>query len=118
MQKIMLTCPFTGIEFEGMKDSSGNILIINPLTGDHVKLDRWLNRENKTVYKIPYEAFTHIDTISQTEAAEIIGVSKPRISALCQSGQLKSVTVGNSVIISKDSAIEYRDSERKAGRRW
>ena len=115
MQKIMLTCPFTGVEFEAMKDQLGNLHVVNPLTG--VKL-RVACLPNKSVYVIETEQFMHTETVTPSEAAEIIGVSKPRISALCQSGQLKSVTVGNSVIISKDSVIEYRDSERKAGRRW
>lgn len=115
MQKIICTCPFTGVEFEAMKDQIGNLHVINPLTGEKTRI-AYVPLSNS--YALRAEHFDHIETVTPTEAAEIIGVSKPRISALCQSGQLKNVTVGNSVIISKDSAIEYRDSERKAGRRW
>lgn len=115
MEKIMLTCPFTGVEFEAMKDQLGNVFTRHAITGESIRL---AYIPSTRMYSAPTEAFRHVKTITPSDAAELIGISKSRVSTLCQSGRLKSVTIGNSVFISEDSAIEYRDSERKAGRRW
>lgn len=57
-----------------------------------------------------------LDLIDVSEAAVIIGVSRRRVQAMCKSGRLPAVLVGNSYVIRRADAERVRAEEREAGR--
>ena len=48
------------------------------------------------------------DYISTKEAAVIAGINKSHVCRLCQYGKLKSQKIGNSWLILRESAMEYK----------
>lgn len=115
MKEIILTCPFTGLEFKALEDSNGNAIAKNVFTGEDVVM---VDTIYDSAYAIDKEQFAHVETVTQAQAADVIGVSRMRVSKLCQTGQLVSVTHNGKVLITLDSVEAYRDSERKRGRKW
>ena len=76
----------------------------------------WFQSSNGQQYKgkmtndyvcFPIEA-TQNETISANEAAEMLNVSKMRITQLCQMGKLHSSFVGTSLRISKADVEKYK----------
>lgn len=53
------------------------------------------------------------EQIGTAEAAELIGVTRARISQLCKSGDLKADFVSNVWLIDKDSVREYSQQRRR-----
>ena len=56
-------------------------------------------------------------SISASDAANMLQVSKVRISQLCDEGKLSSAFIGSSLFISLSDVIAYRDSDRTPGRK-
>ncbi|MDY2776885.1 MAG: excisionase family DNA-binding protein [Collinsella sp.] len=54
--------------------------------------------------------------VTKSEAAERLGVSRPRITALVAAGKLAIKKFGTQELVSLDSIAEYSSSPREAGR--
>ena len=73
-----------------------------------------MNRHDQETIVEPEELAA--DYVSSADAAESLGVSRQRISALVKSGRLQAVRVhGGRVMISKNSVAAYH-REREIGR--
>ena len=57
-----------------------------------------------------------IPAVTAAEAARISGVSKARVTQLCNSGVLESWKTGGTRMVSRDSLEAWAESERAAGR--
>lgn len=105
------TCPFTGGNFDTvqMKD---NWIVTHPITGETI---RCLRHEHGRYLMVPLWAFEKIDTITPTEAAEMLGVSRQRVDQLASAGKLCQRYVNGSPVFLKSDVVEYKNS-RKNGR--
>lgn len=56
--------------------------------------------------------------LTTSEAAKLLGVSRPRILTLIHLGTLKAEKPGRDWQIDPVSVEQYKNSPRKAGRKW
>lgn len=103
MKSITLICPFTGVEFEALQSElTGEYIFTNPVTG------QLYSSENKHLY-LPISAFTDSPkSVSPTEAAEILGVTRQRITQLLREGKLPYYLVNGNKRILESDVLEYR----------
>lgn len=111
MKKVKLTCPFTGGEFEALETADGNLIVKHALTGQDVKIN-W-NCSNSRYY-MQKGPFKHIETVTPSEAAEILGVSKQRISQIIQNQTIPVHMVCGSPVFLKSDVVSYSQT-RKVG---
>ena len=111
MKEITMTCPFTGVEFSALEFADGKIVFYHAITGEEIHMN-W----NSTVqrYYIPRNAFSHIETVSMGEAAEILDVSRQRISKIAADGIIQPHDVNGSTVFMLSDVLEYRKT-RKVG---
>lgn len=65
--------------------------------------------EELDCYAIPARCFKYVHTLSLQETAEVLDVSKMRVSALCSKGQLRHTKVNGIIRIEYDSILEYQE---------
>jgi hypothetical protein len=53
------------------------------------------------------------DTLTQTEAAVVLGVSRQRVFTLCETGQLDTISVDGRLYPLRVSVEVYRESEKR-----
>ena len=111
MQKITLTCPFTGCEFTALQDAEGNMYIKHQLTGEDLKIN--YNCSIKK-FNVPKSFFKHIETVSLSQAAEILEVSRQRISAIAANNAIRPVIVNDQQRFILSDVLEYKRT-RKVG---
>lgn len=111
MQEILLTCPFTGVEFTALKDVDNNLYFNHPLTGQALRVN--YNCSIKK-YNVPKEMMKHIETVSLSEAAEILDVSRQRVSTIAQTEVIKPKTVNGQTVFLLHDVLEYKKN-RKVG---
>lgn len=113
MKQVKLTDPFTGVEFDAIEDSAGNIVASMPLA--HMEIKACYDAKTHR-YEIPAIWFKHCPTCTFTETADLLHVSTQRVTALVKSGMLQAHTLpnGNRVIL-LDDITDYNKS-RKNGR--
>lgn len=103
------TCPFTGADFEAVR-SLDTICVVHPLTGEHITM--YVNGGH---VEVPLSYLKRIQTMTPTQAAEYLSVSRQRVSELAKTGILQEHYVaGNQMFLAND-VIEYRRT-RKNGR--
>lgn len=111
MKEIILTCPFTGVEFTALEYADGKLLVIHPLTGEQLTVN-WNCSIKK--YNVPKEFFQRIDTVTPAQAMEILGVSRQRISQIANDQTIPVHMVNGKPVFVADDVYAYRDN-RKVG---
>lgn len=111
MKETLLTCPFTGCTFTALEDLSGNIYFRNPLTGEDLKMNYNCSIDK---FNLPRSFFRKVETVTPSEAAEILEVSRQRISAIMASNVIKPVFVNGKQCLLKTEVLEYKEN-RKVG---
>lgn len=113
MQEIILTDPFTGIDFKALRYDDKTIVAIHPLTGESITLP--YDRKCKA-FMLPAYAFDRIETLSFVQAAKQLETSVQRVSQACKNGKIpfKKLPNGSKMIIKND--LENYASTRKVGR--
>lgn len=111
MKEITITCPFTGVDFKALEDLCGNLYFKHPITGQDLKIN--YNSSIKR-YNVPKNLFKHIETVSMSEAAEILEVSRQRASAIAATNVIKPVLVNGQQCFIKSDVLKYKQ-ERKPG---
>lgn len=109
MKELKLTSPFTGQQFNAI-DFDDSIIIINPLTGDSYSFKKLGN-----AITIPLELFNYKETVSFSEAARILEVSRPRITEIAQKDIIPFYRLGNKKVFLKSDVLKYKEL-RKLGR--
>ena len=111
MKEIILTCPFTGCEFKAVKDMDNNIYFTHPLTGKPLKMTY-----NYTIkrYNLPKSCFDHVEVVTFAQAAEILGVSRQRVSAIAAKNVIRPVLLNGQQCFTLDDVLEYKEI-RKVG---
>ena len=111
MRKIECTCPFTGVDFEAMEYDDGSMLITHPITSEQVKIHKSLAFGG---FVVPFHMFAKQDTVTMTQAAEMLDVSRQRISQIVKNDVIPYKTVDGSVVFIRDDVLEYKQN-RKVG---
>ena len=109
MEKVFLTCPFSGVEFQGFKHN-GKLHFSHPLLHEMFSV----SVENGKII-IPESLFTHVETITPNDAMDLLGVSRQRISQLVNDDVIPSHMVNGQPVFIKSDVVEYAQN-RKAGR--
>ena len=109
MEKVFLTCPFTGCEFQGFKHN-GKLHFSHPLLHEMFSANVV---DGKII--IPERLFAHVETITPNDAMEILDVSRQRISQLVNDEVIPSHIVNGQTVFLKSDVLDYKEN-RKAGR--
>lgn len=112
MEKGIIYDPFFGLPIEIEIGDGGNISYKHPVTHRRIPC-----RYTAGVLSIPYDADYPQRSISASEAAEMLGVSRMRITQLCNDGKLAHCTIGNSLFVDRGDVICYRAMDRTPGRK-
>lgn len=112
MEKITITCPFTGVPFTALKTTDGSLLAQNPITKETMRIG--YNKPSKR-YLLNECYFRSNETVSCTEAAQILGVSRARISAIIRDDVIPSFIVNKKTVFKREDIIRYSES-RTVGR--
>lgn len=113
MKRLLLTCPFTGLEFEALQVVDNTYAATNPITGKVINFV-----QSKDGIIIAPDEFAHRELISIDDAADILQVSKARVCELAKDGIIKSLKIRKTTLIDAATCKEYAASDRKPGRRW
>ena len=110
---MILTCPFTGVEFEGFKETSlGKFFYANPL--DHemasVKYD-----PNTNCITISLDDFAHVETVTQDEATDILMISRQRMSKIVNENVIPAHIIVGKPVLKLAEVLDYKRN-RKPGR--
>ena len=116
MYRKILTCPLTGVEFEVAVNEPDLVPFAKATTHHpllHEPVDMYVNERFELC--IPLKHFAHIETLTRAEAAELLGVSRQRITQILSENIIDSHIVNNSVLFKKEDIIDYMNG-RKIGR--
>ena len=92
--------PITGLDFQGLTDDQGNIHAETAFNGVcTITYD-----EASGTYTLPAHLLQHRPTLTLSECAAFLGVSKVRVSRMCSNGRLRSVKIRGSLVIDLASA--------------
>lgn len=92
--------PITGLDFQGLTDDWGNIVVDTAFNGA-VKI---MYDEKDGTYTVPAYLLQHRPTLTLNECATFLGVSKVRVSRMCSNGKLKAVKIRGRLVIDLASA--------------
>lgn len=111
MKEIILTCPFTGCEFKALEDSDKNIYFNHPLTGEALRMNY-----NYTIkrYNLPKSYFDRMEVVTFAQAAEILGVSRQRISTIASTNVIRPVMLNGQQCFILSDVLDYKET-RKVG---
>lgn len=112
MVKRTFTCPFTGVNFDTLESAEGNIIAHHPITGETMRLA--FNHELNS-YLLPREYMKFTETVSSTEAADILQVSRARISKIVADNVIPHFIVNGKAMFCKSDIMEYAET-RTVGR--
>ena len=111
MREILLTCPFTGCTFNALQDADENLYFVHPLTGETLRMN--YNASIKK-YNLDKALLKRVQTVTLSQAAEILEVSRQRASAIAQSGVIAPKRVNGQIVFVLDDVLKYKES-RKVG---
>lgn len=116
MVKKILTCPLTGVRFELNSLENQLVPLSKAVTHHplkHYPLDIYMNERWEIC--IPYKYFEYIETVTPTEAAEILGVSRQRIAQIINDNVIDSHMVNGSPVLLLEDVEAYKEN-RQPGR--
>lgn len=105
-----LTCPFTGEKFKAVFDNDNTVGMTNPLTGASYNFKIMGN-----AITIPLELFNYVETVTMQEAANILEVSKQRISAIAKNETIPTYQIGGKTVFKLSDVLKYKQL-KKVGR--
>lgn len=104
-----MTCPFTGVSFP-IIEQDGFIIAVNPLDDSTMKM---MINDNKLI--VPLDAFNFRETLTLGQAADLLGVSRQRISQIAHTGVIPVKMVADEQRFLTSDVLRYK-RERKVGR--
>lgn len=104
-----MTSPFTGVSFP-IIEQDGYIIAVNPLDDLTVKA---IIKDNKLI--VPLDAYNFRETLTLGQAAELLGVSRQRISQIAHTGVIPVKMVADEQRFLTSDVLRYK-RERKVGR--
>lgn len=106
-----MTCPFTGAEFTALEYADGKIVFHHAITGEEIHMN-W--NSSCCRYNLTRDVFKHIKTVTMGEAADILGVSRQRVSKIAKDGIIKAHDVNGTMVFVLSDVLTYKNN-RKVG---
>lgn len=116
MEKKILTCPLTGIEFEIMVMDGDLVPFAKAVTAhplEHYPIEIYMNERFELC--IPYKYFNHIMCVTRKEAGEILEVTPQRITQLITDEVIPVHYVIGEPMMKLCDVLAYKNT-RKIGR--
>ena len=108
MNRIVITDPFTGLEVHATHMQDNSLVISTPFDGTiTLPYDQMSD-----TYKISANIFRHRNTMTLSETAKYLGVSRMYVSRMCSDGTLKAAKINGAMVIDSSSVQVIR--ERKS----
>ena len=104
-----MTCPFTGVSFP-IIEQDGYIIVVNPLDDSIVKA---IIKDNMLI--VPLDAYNFRETLTLGQAADLLEVSRQRISQIAHTGMIPVKMVADEQRFLTSDVLRYK-RERKVGR--
>ena len=104
MEKILITCPFTGVRFEAFECADGSLQVKHPITGEEMRIG--YNAAAKR-YLIDKRLFKNLDLVTSSAAAEILGVSRARISNIIRDDTIPHFKVNGRHMFLRSDIMDY-----------
>ena len=114
MEKITVTCPFTGLPFEAIKYADGRLVTTNKITGEDMQIT--YNASNNRYMFLASELKFHA-LLTMDECADELGISKPRISKLVKQNRLKAIKPDAQLYITRASMLEFKQQRTERNER-
>lgn len=112
MHTVEINNPFDGLPVTLTVFNDGIFTAVHRITHEIVT-----GRFEDECIKIPVKFINEGYSIPANEAAEELGVSRMRITQLCNEGKLRSAVIGSSLFVSKLDVLRYGLSDRTPGRK-
>ena len=112
MQTVEVSNPFDGLPVTITVFKDGTFSAVHAVTHEIVT-----GRFEDECIRIPVRFCNTGHSIPANEAAERIGVSRMRITQLCNEGKLRSAMIGSSLFVCNDDVLQYAKSDRTPGRK-
>lgn len=111
MREKIFTCPFTGCKFSATIDKDKNMIFKNPLTGtiEFIHYDPFMG-----TYEVPRALFHFTETLTLSEAANVLDVSRQRMTQIAQNEVIPPKTVNGQTVFLTSDVLQY-DKTRKPG---
>lgn len=110
MKEIILTCPFTGVNFTATEYADGRIVFVHPITRKIVYMSY-----NACIdkYYIDKVSFKRIDTVTQAQAMEILDISRQRVNKIVHDGTIPAYKINGSDVFVKSDVLKYKESRKR-----
>ena len=105
-----LTDPFTGEKFIATFDSDNTMSVRNPLTGASYNF-----KISGNAICIPLKLFDYIETVTLTDAANILDISRQRINKIAKDGIIPVYKLNNKRVFKLSDVLRYKQM-RKVGK--
>ena len=112
MHEVEINNPFDGLPVKLTVFNDGIFTAIHHITHEIVT-----GRFEDEYIRIPVKFCNQGYAIPANEAAELLGVSRMRITQLCNEGKLRNGMIGSSLFVSNDDVLKYAKSDRTPGRK-
>ena len=112
MEAIELCNPFDGLPVKLTVFNDGVFTAVHAITHEIVT-----GRFEDEYIRIPVKHCMDADSIPANEAAEMLDVSRMRITQLCNEGKIRSGMIGSALFVSKSDVMEYANGDRTPGRK-
>ena len=112
MHSLEIANPFDGLPVKLTCFDDGTFSATHAITHEVIT-----GRFEDGYMRIPVEFCNSNAAITANEAAERLGVSRMRITQLCNEGKLKSGMIGSSLFVSFYDVFQYSKMDRKPGRK-
>lgn len=105
MHRSVISDPFTGLDLQAVEYANGNLQVETPwgkplaMVFDPVA----------HTFTIDASAFRHRETCTLAQAAQILGVSRMRVSCMCSTGILTAAKINGVMVIDYDSVMKERN---------
>lgn len=111
MEQLVLTCPFTGLEFHAFFNGS-DLICSHPIVHEQMRFKVDMLENSITV---PLEYFKHFEMVSPVEAAGMLDITRQRMTQLMDDEIIPAVFIGGRKLVKRDDVISYLES-RTVGR--
>lgn len=105
-----LTCPFTGEKFTATFEDDNTVTVSNPLTGAIYNFHICGN-----AITVPLELFNYIETIDFNSAAQILNISKQRVSKIAKDNVIPTYKINGRKVFKLSDILRYKEF-RKVGK--
>lgn len=113
MERMFLTCPFTGVEFQAYKDAKlQRLYYANPIEHETMSVNYDPSTNSIT---INLNDFNHVELVTPEQATDILAISRQRIYQIINDNVINAHTIAGRPFLKLCEVLDYKQN-RKPGR--